>query len=234
VSCSATDSAGNSTSDSVPPGDASYTLIVADVTAPSISVPGDLTVTADNASGATVTYSVTATDNADPSPVLSCTPDSGTLFAFGATTVTCDAQDTSGNTATASFVVTVQYGTAYGIEFSKGRINSGSTVPLEFGWRNAAGELMDSSAADPVVTAINESGEIVLNPGEFPGNSDLRWDGSANIWRFNWQTVCSASVGGNCPEGTPLPGGTYFLQVTSRATGQTIPADGRTRIVIRD
>ena len=234
VICSATDNAGNSTSDTSPSGDVTFTVIVADVTDPEISVPDDFAVDADDASGATVTYSVTVNDNADPAPSLVCTPASGTFFAFGATTVTCDAEDASGRTASASFIVTVRYGTAVGINFSKGRAKSGSTVPLEFGWRNAAGELMDSSAADPVVVAIDESGEIVLNPGEFPGNSDLRWVASSRLWKFNWQTVCSASAGADCPEGTALPGGTYFLQVTSRATGQTIPVEGFDEITIRD
>ena len=234
VTCSASDDAGNSTSDPGASGDASYTVIVKDVSAPTVSVPDDFSVAADDTTGATVTYSVTVTDNADPSPSLVCSPASGTLFAFGATTVTCDAEDASGNTASASFVVTVEYGSAYGIEFSKGRIKAGSTVPLEFGWRNAAGDLMDSSGADPVVTAVDESGRIVLNPGEFPGNSDLRWDAGSNLWKFNWQTVCSATAGANCPEGTALPAGTYFLRVTSQTTGQTVPAEGFDRITIRD
>jgi hypothetical protein len=234
VTCSASDSAGNSTSDPGASGDTSYSVIVTDVSAPSISVPDDFSVAADSASGATVDYSVIVTDNADPSPSLVCSPASGTLFPFGTTTVTCDAEDASGNTASASFVVTVQYGNAYGIKFSKGGVKSGSTVPLEFGWLNAARELMDSSGADPVVTAKDESGEIVLNPGEFPGNSDLRWDAAGNIWKFNWQTVCSATSGDDCPEGAPLPAGTYYLQVTSRATGQTIPEEGFDRITIRD
>jgi hypothetical protein len=234
VTCSASDSAGNSTGDPGASGDASYTVIVTDVSAPSISVPDDFSVAADSASGATVDYSVTVTDNADPSPSLVCSPASGTLLPFGATTVTCDAEDASGNTASASFIVTVQYGTAVGINFSKGRVKSGSTVPLEFGWRNAAGEMMDSSGADPVVTAMDESGNIVLNPGEFPGNSDLRWDASSRLWKFNWQTICSASAGSDCPEGANLPAGAYYLQVTSRATGQTIPDGGFDRIVIRD
>ncbi|HEY5642310.1 MAG TPA: HYR domain-containing protein [Woeseiaceae bacterium] len=234
VTCSASDSAGNSTSDSGASGDVSFTVIVADVSAPAITVPDDFSVQADDVSGATVNYSVTVIDNADTAPSLVCSPASGTLFAFGATTVTCDAEDASGNTASASFVVTVEYGSAYGIEFSKGLVNPGSTVPLVFGWRNAARDLMDSSGADPVVTAKDESGKIVLNPGEFPGNSDLRWDAAGNIWKFNWQTVCSATSGDDCPEGAPLPAGTYYLQVTSRATGQTIPEKGFDTITIKD
>ena len=228
VTCTATDLSGNSAS-------AGFSVIVQDNIVPVITAPDEVIAAAENTSGATVTYSVTVTDNADASPGLVCSPLSGTFFAFGTTTVTCTATDASGNTATATFPVIVQYGAAEGINFQKGRIRAGSTVPLEFGWRDASGNLMDSSAADPVVTARDKAtGQIVLNPGEFPGNSDLRWDPNMNLWNFNWQTVCSDSAGPSCPAGSPLPGGKYLLQVVSRQTGQTIPEAGFTEVTLRD
>ena len=47
----------------------------------------------------------TATDNSG-TVTLVCTPASGTVFALGRTTVTCNATDPTGNTAVASFVIT--------------------------------------------------------------------------------------------------------------------------------
>jgi X-Pro dipeptidyl-peptidase len=81
-----------------------------DTVAPQLSVAPVLV----EATGPTtpVTYSATATDNADASPVVSCTPASGSGFPVGPTTVQCSAHDASGNASTGSFVVTVTDTTA--------------------------------------------------------------------------------------------------------------------------
>ncbi len=78
-----------------------------DVTPPVLSLPSTLTVAATSASGALVSYSVSATDNLDPQPVVTCAPPSGSLFAVGATTVSCTATDESGNSSSGSFTVQV-------------------------------------------------------------------------------------------------------------------------------
>ena len=60
-------------------------------------------------SGATVTYDPpTATDENPANPEVSCTPPSGSTFPLGTTTVTCQATDAAGNTATGSFEITVE------------------------------------------------------------------------------------------------------------------------------
>ncbi|MCA1703338.1 MAG: HYR domain-containing protein, partial [Actinobacteria bacterium] len=60
--------------------------------------------------GATVNYDVSAHDNRDGSPKLSCQPPSGSIFKIGTTTVKCSAQDAAGNSSEASFTVTVTSG----------------------------------------------------------------------------------------------------------------------------
>src|SRR5262249_4988969 len=57
---------------------------------------------------------VTASDACDPSPTLSCSPASGSTFAFGATTVNCTASDHAvpPNNRACSFTVTVRDTTA--------------------------------------------------------------------------------------------------------------------------
>jgi hypothetical protein len=55
-----------------------------------------------------VTYAVTARDDVDGTIAVSCTPRSGSRFRVGRTRVTCTATDTSGNSATAAFTVTVR------------------------------------------------------------------------------------------------------------------------------
>jgi hypothetical protein len=80
-----------------------------DSTPPAIEVPADITVNATRPSGATVSYdAVTATDELDPNPTVSCDHESGSIFPIGTTPVTCTATDASGNTATASFNVIVK------------------------------------------------------------------------------------------------------------------------------
>ena len=100
ASCSYTDAGGLVAA-------ASVTYGIVDTTPPTLNLPGDLTREATSGDGAVVTYSVSASDTADPSPLLGCFPDSGALFAIGTTTVGCSAGDAAGNVRSGSFDVTV-------------------------------------------------------------------------------------------------------------------------------
>src|SRR5262249_27938231 len=103
VSCTATDTAGNSTTQT-------FHVIVRDTTAPTISgTPADITgVEATSGSGAAVTYtSPTANDVVDGAVSVSCVPASGSTFALGSTLVTCTATDAHGNSSTTTFHVGV-------------------------------------------------------------------------------------------------------------------------------
>jgi hypothetical protein len=99
-----------------------------DRNAPTLSLPVALTVNATSPAGATVSYAATATDGADPSPAVSCTPVSGSIFAIGTTTVACTATDHVGNSSADPFTVTVR-----GAEDQLARliqdVMSASTVP---------------------------------------------------------------------------------------------------------
>lgn len=99
VTCQATDYNNN-------PGSASFTINVQDTTDPTLTLPGDMTVEATSAAGATVTYTASASDLVGLAS-FSCTPASGSTFALGATPVNCSASDTAGNTANSSFTVAV-------------------------------------------------------------------------------------------------------------------------------
>jgi X-Pro dipeptidyl-peptidase len=82
-----------------------------DSVAPVLSLPADIT---RDATGATtpVTFSATATDDADPNPTVNCTPASGFGFPVGETTVNCTATDGAGNSSNGSFKVTIVDATA--------------------------------------------------------------------------------------------------------------------------
>lgn len=78
-----------------------------DETAPVLSCPGDTTIECADTSGFAVEFEVTAEDDCDPAPVVSCDYESGDVFHIGETVVTCTATDASGNTSECSFTITV-------------------------------------------------------------------------------------------------------------------------------
>ena len=75
---------------------------------PALVLPGALTVDGTSPAGAVVTFAVSATDGAGPSPSVSCAPASGAAFAIGTTNVLCTATDHVGNAGAGSFAVTVR------------------------------------------------------------------------------------------------------------------------------
>ncbi|MGI0024880.1 MAG: HYR domain-containing protein, partial [Nitrososphaera sp.] len=80
-----------------------------DTTPPVVTAPANQIAEATSASGRVITYpAATATDNVDGTLTATCTPASGSMFPLGTTTVTCTATDSSGNTGTDSFTVTVR------------------------------------------------------------------------------------------------------------------------------
>ena len=99
VTCSATDSSGNT-------GSASFNVNVVDTIPPSITVPADITVEATGPSGANVGYTVTYKDNGSGIATYGCVP-AGPLYPLGTTNVVCSATDGVGNGNTASFNINV-------------------------------------------------------------------------------------------------------------------------------
>jgi uncharacterized repeat protein (TIGR01451 family) len=101
VTCTATDTSLNTDMDS-------FDITVVDIEPPVVTAPANITVANDpGLASAVVNYPApTVTDNA-PGVTSLCSPPSGSTFPLGLTTVTCTATDAAGNTATASFTVTV-------------------------------------------------------------------------------------------------------------------------------
>jgi predicted extracellular nuclease len=86
-----------------------------DLMPPVVTVPADQQVTAQGPFGALVTYTASATDDIDGSVAVTCAPASGSLFAVGATLVSCTATDAVGNVGSATFTVTVVNPTTAGL-----------------------------------------------------------------------------------------------------------------------
>jgi hypothetical protein len=103
VTYSKSDAAGNV-------GSAIRTVTVVDTTKPVIASHGNQVIEATSSAGAVVTYTSPATtDNYDPDGVATCLPASGSTFAFGTHSISCDATDANGNIADqTTFNITVQ------------------------------------------------------------------------------------------------------------------------------
>jgi len=103
VSCTANDAAGNTSS-------GSFLVRVVDSTRPVISgMPATLIVEATGPAGAAATWpSPVSSDAVSGAVPVTCMPSSGSMFVLGTTTVLCGATDGAGNSASASFSVSVR------------------------------------------------------------------------------------------------------------------------------
>ncbi|MCL6582617.1 MAG: PQQ-binding-like beta-propeller repeat protein [bacterium] len=88
-----------------------FTVTVKDTTPPLIICPSDMIVSAAGPK-TRVNYSATASDDIDPKPQILYDPAPGSEFPLGTTQVTATAKDSSGNSTTCSFKVTVRDSTA--------------------------------------------------------------------------------------------------------------------------
>lgn len=100
VLCTAVDFSGNIAT-------GTFNVTMRDTTGPTILIPPSLTTGATGAAGSTFTYVASAQDAVDGPVPVSCSPASGSFFPVGATTVTCTASDSRGNTRSRSFTVTI-------------------------------------------------------------------------------------------------------------------------------
>jgi hypothetical protein len=100
VDCSATDSAFN-----VAQG--SFTVEVQNRGFLILHLPGQVVAEAESKDGAFVKFEAWADGTEDPRPVVKCDPQSGSLFAMGATSVLCVASDKFGASAQGKFEVDV-------------------------------------------------------------------------------------------------------------------------------
>ena len=192
----------------------------ADVTAPTLhGLPGDLAATTTGASTVVTWPEVTAVDAVDPAPTVGCTPASGSAFDLGVTTVTCTAADASGNTATASFNVTVTLAapTLTGswakpleptVPALTGR--AGRTVPLkltvtaagraqgpaDIGTPSLLVQALASCATNASVTGMRPAGAFAWADGSWQLNLDTNGLAGCQrlVARANGETVATAIV----------------------------------------
>ncbi len=151
VTCVATDASGNTDMCTFP-----VTVTTSDLSPPELTCPDDITVECTSPAGDIVTFVVTATDPCDPSPVVDCSPPSGSVFPPGTTRVTCTATDAGGNSSQCSFTVQVVDTTAPVITCPQdvAEVATGP-VPVSF-----SPSVTDACDPSPSIVCIPPSGSV--------------------------------------------------------------------------
>ena len=166
VTVTVTDDLGNA--------DSCATMItVEDRTPPQITCPAAVSVECDELAGAAVDFVAAATDSCDASPTVSTEPASGSLFPVGTTTVTVTAVDSTGNTASCTFDVTV----TCGAQFVRGDANGDGGIDISdptYTLRNLFMGGPGSTCAD--AADANDDGSVTLADVIYSLNYSFRGD----------------------------------------------------------
>jgi hypothetical protein len=136
---------------------ASFRVTVKAAQPPTLSPQDNLTVEGNTKGGATVPFSVTAQDVVDGPLSVSCSPQPGSLFKLGTTTVTCTATNSFGLQGTRRFTVTVRDTTPPVIK-----------QPADFPFTLPAGNYIAVPSGAPVSYPIPTATDIV--DGSFPAS----------------------------------------------------------------
>ena len=193
-----------------PPVTTSFSVFVEDRTDPVITLLGDSPYTISMGAGPYVDPGATALDNQTTDLTDSIVVDDSAVdtTVAGTYTVNYSVTDASGNTATATRTVIVEF--AYGlgeIIATKYTVKVGSSNPLYWAWLDMNGNPVDSSG-DPQMLTIRdcESGTVLIDPVGDPGASGFRYK-EDNWWQYNWDSMGEA-------------GRSYCASVESGRTGQ--------------
>jgi len=158
VNCSAADASANLAA-------GSFNVVVRDTTMPALALPASMSVAATSATGASVSFTATATDTVDGVRAVSCVPASGSAFPIGTTRVDCTASDASGNQAAGFFTVTVQLGQPRiaGTVIGKGRDAAGRLY-LDLSFTNSGtGHARSVSISTLTFRTLSGSGSVTYD-----------------------------------------------------------------------
>lgn len=147
-------------------------------TPPVLHLPANITAEATSAGGAIVTYTATATDARDTNLAVTCTPASGSLFAFGTTTVNCSATNSRHKTAQGSFTVTVVDTTPPAVSLvgiTAGAAYTLGAVPA------ASCSTTDSATGVAVQATLSITGGTANGVGEFTATCSGAKDNAGNV-----------------------------------------------------
>lgn len=229
VTCSAADLAGNLAT-------VSFSVTVQDTTPPALTVPADISDEASSPAGQPVSFPASATDLVTAAPLVACTPASGSTFPLGVNTVTCSASDLAGNTANASFTITITPPVPGRMQGAGGVGTTGDQVwfaldvresadYVDLGWlilkvADGSGRPYHYFAAN--VTDVRFSNQAGYGPGRQPGSGvDTVKFAGAGSWNgqagYTYEVVAS-------DRGEPGRGHDTFDVVVRNAAGAIVAA----------
>ena len=195
------------------------TFTVQDTTPPTIDVPSDFSVSA-TGTATPVTFDVTATDSVDSNVAISCDHPSGSGFPVGATTVTCTATDDSSNTATGSFIVSVdRAATSLLLTATNFGMVAGTPIVVSAALNRTSPPAGLVVSAPVVFTFQTPSGSTVT------ANATTNGSGSATV-------SMAFTEKGNYSVSAAFPGSDVLLPSSSASS--TIPLYQRTTITFSD
>jgi PKD repeat protein len=227
VNCVAVDCGGNSNT-------CTFTVTVLDHEPPVLTCPTNQSVACNSTNGAQVFYSATATDNCDGTVPVVFTPPSGSYFSLGTNIVAGVATDSSGNSNTCTFTITVQETTL--INFAL----SGTNLILSWPQSCSTYSVQQRWSLDPLVDWLPLDARPVLSNGQFTialpmgrGNQYFRLTtGGTNLfgrtlaqwqelyWRWVYAEI-SIALDGN---GNAVTNGNVVLMPLPNALGDGTPA----------
>ena len=168
-----------------------------DTTAPDITgMPSNIIAETTGPSGTQVSWQApTANDAVDGTVNVTCSPASGTIFPLGTTQVDCSASDSSGNTATKSFQVSVLYDfegffkPVDNPDVATNSVRAGSAVPVKF---TLGGEMgLDVFEAGYPKSQQIPNPEVTVDGIEqtvTAGSSGLSYDPATSLYTYVWKT----------------------------------------------
>jgi hypothetical protein len=159
----------------------------------------DFNVSASASSGLTVSFAAAG----------SCTVTGNTVHLTGVGLCTITASQSGDSNYYAALNVPQWFLVKYGFSGfqspyvlpSHGAFQVKSTVPLKWQYLNNAGNVINSSAASPVVNIAgpyacggddSSTPPIIVNDA---GNSGYQYDATTNTWQFNWKTAANMAPG---------------------------------------
>jgi len=179
---------------------------VVDTTPPVISCPADITAILPANTTATsmaVNYTVTATDACSGATPVVSTPASGSVFSLGTTPVTSTATDSSGNSSTCGFNVSVIYRftgffSPVGNLPTLNTVNAGRAIPVRFSLSGNKGLNIFASDYPVSVGIACDTGAPTSDVTETvtAGGSSLSYDAGSDQYSYVWKT--DAAWAGTC------------------------------------
>jgi len=154
--------------------------IITALTAPTLSLPADITVEATSASGATVSYAATAADLSGTSIPVSYSIAPGSLFSIGTTPVTVTAVDIYGQTVTGSFNVTVRDSTAPSINTLTASPNLIWPPNHKMVNVQLTANVSDAVDSTPFTHIVSVTSNEPAN-GNGDGNTEVDWEITGNM-----------------------------------------------------